>query len=61
MGETLGQGLSERLCEMLGKRFGEMLCKRLCEMVDTNMLQVYFDIRNMQKKKKYVKKIIEVP
>ena len=52
LGETLGQGLSERLCEMLGKRFGEMLCKRLCKMVDTNMLQVYFNIRNMQQKRR---------
>ena len=42
LGETLGEGLSERLCEMLGERFGEMLCTRLCEMLDPDMFQVYF-------------------
>ena len=29
MGETLEDGLNERLREGLGKRFGEMLCKKL--------------------------------
>ena len=34
MGDTLGDGLVERV--------REMLCKRLGEMLDPNMLQVYF-------------------
>ena len=42
MGETLGEGLSESLCERLGERFGEMLCKRLGEMLDPNMPQACF-------------------
>ena len=42
MGETLGDGLIERVREMLHERFGEMFCKRFFEMLDTNMLQVYF-------------------